>query len=200
MKLSSWLKAAARLSCMALAGIGMTSCREAYTPKPRAYIRITVPEKAYRDFDSAAYPFTFRIPVYARFEPVPVDDQYPNSQWADIRIPELNAKIYLSYIPDPNIDSCLVGTLLFIQRHMSKATGVDEWEIHQPEERKFGYLYHIKGKDVASPYQFYLTDSNRHFVRGAFYINSVPNNDSLAPVIDFIKTDIDTLIQSWKWD
>ena len=198
MKLSSWLKAAG-LSCMALAGILMTSCGESYTPKPRAYMRIAMPEKAYRDFDSSAYPFTFRIPVYAHFEPVPVDKKYPNTQWADIQIPELNAKIYLSHIHKPDIDSCLVGTLLFIQQHMSKATGVDEWEIYKPDERKFGYLYHIKGNDVASPYQFYLTDSNLHFVRGSFYINTVPNNDSLAPVIEFIKTDIDTLLQSWAW-
>ena len=58
---------------MALAGILMTSCGESYTPKPRAYMRIAMPEKAYRDFDSSAYPFTFRIPVYAHFEPVPVE-------------------------------------------------------------------------------------------------------------------------------
>ena len=198
MKLSSWLKMAGFL-CIVFVTVLSISCRETYTPKPRAYMRIAMPEKAYRDFDSTAYPFTFRIPVYAQFIPVPAKEEYPNTQWADIRIPDLNAKIYLSHIYKPDIDSCLTSTLLFIQRHMSKATGVDEWETNNPEEHKFGYLYHIKGKDVASPYQFYLTDSNLHFIRGSLYINCVPNNDSLAPVIEFLRTDIDTLLQSWAW-
>lgn len=175
------------------------SCQENYTPKPRAYMRIAVPGKAYRDFDSAAYPFTFRIPAYARFAPVPADKKYPGTQWADIQFPGLNAKIYLSHIQKPDLDSCIAGTLLFIQRHIPKATGIEEWEIREPEKRKFGYIYHIKGPEVASAYQFYLTDSNLHFVRGSLYINCVPNNDSLAPVIEFLKTDIDTMIRSWAW-
>ncbi len=184
---------------MAAALCFLTACGGDYVPKPRAYMRIEVPEKAYRAFDSAAYPFSFRMPVYARAEPVPSKKEYPRTTWVDIAVPELNAKVYLSHVEDPDLDSCITSTLFFIQRHMPKATGVDEWEIHDRANRRFGYLYHVKGRDVASPYQFYLTDSSRHFVRGSLYINSVPNNDSLAPVIAFLKTDIDTLLRSWRW-
>ena len=175
------------------------ACRETPIPKPRAYMRIEVPKKSYRDFDTLAYPFTFRIPAYARFKPVPSQAEYPNTRWADIEFPGLDARIYLSHVYKPDLDSCLTSTLFFIQRHMSKSTGVDEWEINKAGERKYGYLYHIKGNDVASTYQFYLTDSNLHFVRGSLYINCIPNNDSLAPVINFLKTDIDTLLESWQW-
>lgn len=177
----------------------LCSCRENYTPKPRCYMRIELPQKSYRLFDTLSYPASFLIPEYANFVPVPNKDKQKNILWADIVFPDLNAAIYCSYIFKPNLDSCITNTLFFIQRHISKATGVDEWEINVPGQHKYGYLYHIKGSDVASPYQFYLTDSNRYFVRGSFSINSTPNNDSLAPIIRFVKADIDTLIESWKW-
>lgn len=177
----------------------VTACSGDYVPKPRAYMRISVPGKDYRDFDTAAYPFSFRLPVYASVVPVPSKKEYPHTTWVDIAVPGLNAKVYLSHVADPDLDSCITSTLFFIQRHMSKSTGVDEWEINDPARRRYGYVYHVKGRDVASPYQFYLTDSNRHFVRGSLYINCVPNNDSLAPVISFLKTDIDTILASWVW-
>lgn len=175
------------------------SCKNDYVPKPKAYMRIAVPQKQYRDFDSAAYGFAFRLPVYASVQAVEVKKEYANTQWLDICVPSLNAKIYLSYVRKPNLDSCITSTLFFIQRHMAKATGVDEREIYEPQNHRFGYLYHIKGRDVASPYQFYLTDSNRHFVRGSLSFATTPNNDSLAPLIEFLKTDIDTLLATWEW-
>lgn len=180
---------------------GTTGCKADYTPKPRTYLRIGLPEKAYRDFDTAGVPASFRIPAYALFETVEKVEKDPKNgiEWADIVYPGLNSRIYCSFLYHPDLDSCIMNTLFFIQRHISKATGVDEWEINRPEHRVYGYLYHIKGNDVASPYQFYLTDSNRYFFRGSFSINCVPNNDSLAPIINFVKTDIDTLIASWKW-
>jgi gliding motility-associated lipoprotein GldD len=60
-------------------------------------------------------------------------------------------------------------------------------------------LFDIRGLGVASTYQFYLTDSIRHFVRGALYFDGPPNNDSLAPVIEFLKLDIDHLLNTFKW-
>lgn len=192
-----------RLVCAyALSGILLSltvACRENYTPKPRCYMRIDLPEKAYRTFDTTGYPASFRLPAYAEFVPVRPKAPQRNTLWADIAFPDLNAAIYCSFVFRPDLDSCITSTLFFIQRHMSKATGVDEWEINSPGQEKYGYLYHIKGSDVASPYQFYLTDSNRYFVRGSFSIRCTPDNDSLAPVIDFVKTDIDTLIESWEW-
>jgi gliding motility-associated lipoprotein GldD len=53
--------------------------------------------------------------------------------------------------------------------------------------------------EAASPFQFYLTDSTKNFVRGALYFNTVPNNDSLAPVIDFLKQDIIHMIETFRW-
>jgi gliding motility-associated lipoprotein GldD len=60
-------------------------------------------------------------------------------------------------------------------------------------------LFDIRGVNVASMYQFYITDSSKHFIRGALYFDHAPNNDSLAPVIEFLKADIDHLIETFTW-
>ena len=64
----------------------------------------------------------------------------------------------------------------------------------------YGIAYQIKGSEAASPYQFYLTDSTSHFLRGALYFNFSPNNDSLKPVIEYVEQDIQRLIESFEWN
>jgi len=72
-------------------------------------------------------------------------------------------------------------------------------EYLDPDHEVYGLIYDIKGSDAASSYQFYLTDSLSKFVRGALYFNLVPNNDSLSPVIDFLKVDLEHMITSFRW-
>ena len=67
------------------------------------------------------------------------------------------------------------------------------------ENRIYGMLVEMDGKGVATPLQFYLTDSTDNFVRGALYFNFVPNNDSMRPVIDYLRQDIDRIINSFEW-
>jgi hypothetical protein len=47
--------------------------------------------------------------------------------------------------------------------------------------------------------QFFLTDSSRHYLRGALYFNEQPRLDSIQPVLDFVKKDIDVMIRSLRW-
>jgi gliding motility-associated lipoprotein GldD len=63
----------------------------------------------------------------------------------------------------------------------------------------FGLVYRIEGKEVASPFQFWVSDSSTHFLRGALYFSVRPNNDSLEPVINFIVKDIDHLLSTLEW-
>ena len=44
-----------------------------------------------------------------------------------------------------------------------------------------------------------LTDSTEHFLRGALFLNYTPNNDSLAPVIDYLQADVDRIVETLKW-
>jgi gliding motility-associated lipoprotein GldD len=59
-------------------------------------------------------------------------------------------------------------------------------------------LFSVHG-DAATPYQFFLTDSTKHFLRGALYFESSPNEDSMRIVHEFFKKDIEQLINTLKW-
>jgi gliding motility-associated lipoprotein GldD len=61
-----------------------------------------------------------------------------------------------------------------------------------------GIFYDIGG-DAASPTQFFVTDSAKHFLRGSLYFNAAPNSDSLAPVVKYIKEDMLHLLETVKW-
>ena len=175
-----------------------TACSGRYTPKPRAYFRIDLPEKAYQLFDDKMYPYTYEIPVYANVTPFEAENEL---FWANVNFLGLNAAINLSYkaLNKTNLREHIADAFVFIDKHTGKASRIQELEVNDPENRIFGMLFDLRGSGVASTYQFYLTDSLRHFVRGALYFDGVPNNDSLAPVIDFLKKDIDHLIETFQW-
>ena len=66
------------------------------------------------------------------------------------------------------------------------------------ENKVYGVLYDIHGNS-ASNLQFFATDSIENFLRGSLYFNTIPNADSLQPVKDYIKEDLQNLIESLKW-
>ena len=187
-----------QIFCIALIFAVFTACSENYTPKPRAYHRIDLPEKAYQLFDDKTYPYTYEIPIYANVTPYEAEGE---KFWANINFSSLNAKINMSYkaLNNTNLKEHIADAILFVDKHQGKASRIRELELNDPENRVYGMLFDIRGVGVASTYQFYLTDSSKHFVRGALYFDASPNNDSLAPVIEFLKLDIDHLIETFQW-
>lgn len=87
----------------------------------------------------------------------------------------------------------------FTKEHDKFSSGVIEREYENNLEKVYGYVFDIKGSQVASPYQFYVTDSSKYFLRGALYFDFKPNNDSLSPIINRLKTDIENMISTLKW-
>ena len=175
-----------------------TACSERYTPKPRAYFRIDLPEKRYRLFNDKAYPYSCELPVYSTVVPFAAKGE---KYWYNINFPDLNATINMSYKPlnDTNLKEHIADALLFVDKHQGKASRIRELNLNDPKSRIYGMLFDIRGVGVASTYQFYITDSLKHFVRGALYFDGAPNNDSLAPVIEFLKSDIDHLLETFQW-
>jgi len=183
------------LLCLVLV---LTSCGPSPVPKPRAYFRIDLPEKEYQLFDQG-YPYSFEYPVYATVS----RDLSPAAEpwWLNVEIPRFRATIHLSYKKiDNNLDEYLNDVHKLLTKHIPKATGIREDLIINEEERVYGIIHHIHGVGVASTCQFFVTDSTRHFLRGTLYFNVTPNNDSLAPVIDFLKEDIQHMVSTLKWN
>ena len=175
----------------------VASCGSVDTPKPRGYFRIDLPQREYRTLD-AALPYSFDYPVYASVE-------YDSSKlaepyWINIRYPRFNATLHISYkVVNGNLTNYLEDARTLVNKHIPKANSITQREYSDPAHRVFGLVYDIRGSEAASCYQFYLTDSLHAFLRGALYFNRVPNNDSLAPVIDFLKGDIDYMINTFRW-
>ncbi len=173
------------------------SCTSDYQPKPEGYFRIGFPKKTYIKSDTT-FPYTFEYPVYARIQRDMENDAEP--YWINIDFPGYNGKIHISYKDiKNNLNKYLEDSRTLVMKHIAKANSIEEQIINNKKERVFGLAYNIYGSGAASSYQFYLTDSTSNFLRGALYFNIVPNNDSLEPVISFIKQDIEHMIKTFKW-
>lgn len=176
----------------------IVSCGSTPVPKPRGYYRIDFPEKSYRLFDSV-YPFKFKYPVYGRVIPKEIPENSTDGAWLNIEFPKYKAKIHLSYKDvRGNLNVLTEDARKFAYKHTMKADAIDEQVFANKDNRVYGIIYDIRGNS-ASSLQFYVTDSVKHYIRGALYFRCEPNKDSLAPVIDFFSKDIVYMIESLRW-
>jgi gliding motility-associated lipoprotein GldD len=185
------------LIALVLLILAFAGCQQDYSPKPRGYFRIDLPEKQYVKFDST-YPYSFEYPVYAKITP----DNRSTSEpfWLNIDFPRFRGRIYISYKPvKSNLPEYLEDSRTFVVKHIPKAEAIDDSLIYRPDDRVFGLIYYIQGSQAASPCQFFMTDSSAHFLRGALYFDVTPNNDSLAPVLNFIEEDIRHMVNTFRW-
>lgn len=166
-------------------------------PKPRGYFRIDMPEKQYVKLDTMPR-YSFEYPAYATITP----DFYSldEKDWVNVEFPRFKGTVHISYKQiDNNLPGYLEDAYSMITKHISKATGIRDSVIIDRERDVYGLVYSLEGEGVASPLQFYLTDSTEHFMRGSLYFNIYPNNDSMQPVIDFITADVRHLIKTLEW-
>ncbi len=184
----------------ALAVILFAACGDgSYAPKPEAYLRIDLPEKNYAVFDTAPLPFQFDKAVDCK---AVVKQNTKSMCWVDLEYPMQNGVVFLTYkkLASPeSLRGQIDTSYRLLEQHFNFSSGVEEQQFENPENRVFATTYHIKGRNVASTYQFWATDSVKHFLCGALYINESPNNDSLAPVLDYLQQDVNHLIETLRW-
>ena len=189
---------------MALVLFFVFGCNQKYTPKPRAYFRIGFPEKSYHPIENG-FPYQFEIPDYSEIRQDPYNPDKPN--WINVTVPANRAEIHISYY-DLNgtaesshklLNELMEESRTLAYKHSIKADAIQEQVFMNPTNNVYGLIYRIEG-NAASPLQFFLTDSTRHFLRGSLYIREVPNIDSLKPVIDFLEPDVVRLIETTTWN
>jgi gliding motility-associated lipoprotein GldD len=181
--------------------ICLLSCNSTYTPKRRGYFRIDFPTHQYQTFNQAGFPYSFDYPVYATvvrdssfFDSVP-----ENPYWINIDFPRFNARIYISYkqIGLNTFDKLREDAFKMTYKHTAKASSIDQTVIRTPNG--VGGIFFNVGGNAATAQQFYLTDTTRHFLRGALYFDTTPNEDSLAIVNRFLQDDLNHLINTFRW-
>jgi gliding motility-associated lipoprotein GldD len=186
------------------------ACSSGYSPKPAGYFYIDIPEHDYRTFSSYR-PFEFAVSsqteiteilpsVFPETRRKQGKINTPDEKWFNIVYPMLNARIYCSYTPIIKNNQAEIAEeyrkLAYL--HVVKADAIQEQIFENHDENVYGLVYEIKG-NVASPLQFVITDSVKSFFRGALYFDYAPNQDSIAPVLEYINEDIHVLIDSFKW-
>ncbi|MDR2854508.1 MAG: gliding motility lipoprotein GldD [Prevotellaceae bacterium] len=181
---------------------GFVACGEAYMPKPYGYFRVDLPAHAYRPLgDTLGLPYTFDLSKYALVleSKEREEDGKINPLWIDIAYPTLNATVFCSYKPvKNNLLELSEEAYKIVHKHDVRADDIDEKLYEHPEYGVFGLLYDLGG-NTASNLQLTLTDSTHHFFRAAIYFNNVPNKDSIAPMVDFVRQDMIQLMEIFRW-
>ena len=168
-------------------------------PKPPTYIRTELPEHSYR-LVSNDCPYELKLAEIYNYKPCIFDKS--NFCMQQIDLGPLNGSLFLYYLNIPSKDS-LPAIINYandkVDEHKIKADKIDFKQLINNKKRVFGTFFELKG-NVATNFQFYLTDSLNHFLRGEVLLNCRPNYDSLLPSINYLKTDLLHLIETFEWN
>lgn len=176
----------------------LMACEEVYLPKPKGFNRIDLPEHAYQALPDT-FPYKFKYSKYAQLEA----DSGENVEryWVNLVYPDYDALVQLTYknLVDPNNkpEVLLNEAFELTQRHIIKAYSIDESLIQIPNGQ-VASVSELEG-EVPTQFQFFTSDSTNNFFRGALYFNTATQNDSLSPIIEFIKVDIIEMLNSFEW-
>ena len=183
-----------------LAGlILLTACEESvYLPKPPGYNRIDLPESSYQVLPDT-FPYQFSFSTYAQLS----RDSGKNAEryWTNLYYKDFDALLQITYkdLTDEKNDAAVLLNEAFelAMKHSVKAYGIDETLVVMPHGQ-IASVAQLEG-EVPTQLQFFTSDTSRHFFRGALYFNIATKNDSLEPVINFIKKDVLHMLNSFEW-
>jgi gliding motility-associated lipoprotein GldD len=182
----------------AFLSVALAGCKTDYQPKPKGYNRLVLPPAEYRVApDSLPYQFE-----YSRHARLLKDSSWiAEKHWMQVYYPDLKAALHITYKRLRNQEDLLRELMddsyRLTSKHQIRASGIDEVLTRTPSG-KTAVIAEISG-DVPSQFQFTMTDSSLHFIRGAVYFNTEVKNDSLAPAIEFMKKETMHLINTLAW-
>lgn len=177
--------------------IALLGCSSDYLPKPKGYNRILLPENAYQPLpDTLPYSFEYSTSARLLKDSSWITERY----WINLYYPSMDASIQITYKPvtDSIIREYLSDSYKLTSQHNVKAYAIEESIIELPSGM-FASFTELEG-EVPTQVQFHVSDSTTHFLRGALYFKTATKNDSLAPVIDYLKQDILHLLTTLNWE
>lgn len=198
----------------------LSSCNSTYTSKKRGYYKIDFPERHYVKFEKEGYPYSFEYPAYAQVikDSSFFDSSPENPYWINIDFPQFGSRIFLSYkiiggkamykikqangtykdsIGINSFDRMVDDAFKLTHKNESVSGSIKDSLMHTPNGVT-GVFFRVAG-NAATARQFFLSDTTTNFFRGALYFDVTPNADSLRPVLNFLQTDIDHLINTFRW-
>jgi len=177
----------------------LLSCSSDYVPKPKGYNRIDLPGHNYQLLVED-HPYMFEHSSHAKI--LKDTSWLAKPHWIEIHYTDFKAVIHLTYEPLHN-DMQAFAQLIddaykLTAKHQVKAYSIEETLINTPAGMQV-IVIELSG-EVPSQFQFYATDTTTHFLRGALYFQTATKNDSLAPVIDYMKVEVMHLLNTLKWN
>ncbi len=178
--------------------VGLVGCNETFLPKPPGYNRIDLPNHSFKTL-TEGFPYQFDYSTYSKVEADTFN--LDEEAWANLNYSDFGAKVHLTYkrIDGDKVNFKQLSSDAFrlTAQHQVKAYGIEEAVLLTPEGYT-GVVAELTG-EVPTQFQFFVTDSTKNFLRGALYFNTAMKNDSLSPVIEFIKEDMVHLMNSVKF-
>jgi gliding motility-associated lipoprotein GldD len=176
----------------------LQGCEEEFSPKPRGYNRIDLPSHEYKKLEED-HPYIFEYSVHAK---ILKDTSYiAEAHWIDIWYPDFKSNIQITYKSlakeKKKLNELINDSYKLKGGHQKKAYAIDE-AIIRTENGKTATIFQLEG-EVPSQLQFFVTDSTNHFLRGALYFRIATKNDSLEPVIEYMKEDVLHLLNTLEW-
>lgn len=177
----------------------LTACGgQDFLPKPKGYNRIDLPTPRYQPLKEK-HPYFFEYSAHSKILRDSSRTALPH--WINIYYPRFQASVQLTY-RTVNNDKKVLNHLLEDARtltikHQIKAESI-EGGVIKTDKGLHVNVAELTG-EVPTQFQFYVTDSTKHFFRGALYFRTATANDSLAPVINYIKKDILHLLNTLEW-
>ena len=177
------------------------SCGEDYVPKPKAELRLEYPRAEYIDAN-LELPFSFEKNLLAT-KVVSKELKAPTKSYGvNLEYPTLKGTIFLTYKAiekdKKNLKAFLRDAQKFTLEHTKKADEIPAYPFEDSKREVYGMLSEVKG-NVASPAQFYVTDSVNHFLTGSLYFLAKPNYDSILPAADYLQKDIKRIMETVTW-
>lgn len=163
-------------------------------PRPKGWPRISLPEHSYSTYTNPACPFTFEYPALAV-----VESQGTDSCIANLLFRQWDARWHFTYRnisanPEAKFDHFEEYRKL-VYNHIQKVSQIQETPLEL--ETGDGTFYELYGA-VGVPAQFFFGDST-HLLMASFYFDQAMENDSLSPLVNWMKDDMKHLVESIKW-
>lgn len=198
----------------------LIGCNSNYTSRKKGYFNIDLPKHEYQVFNNQDFPYSFEYPKYAT---VIQDSSYfdstpENNYWINLDFPAFQARLFMSYKiiggmapykikqPDGSYkDSLGVNQFDLMVNDAFNLTNKNDVVASSIKDSLIRNQYGISGVffkvggNAATASQFFLSDTTKNFIRGALYFDATPNADSLRPVQEFLRKDLEHLISTFKF-
>ena len=173
------------------------SCDETnYLPREKGFLRLEFEKPTYDTFSSEASKLNFIFNnAYSSFEIV--SDEKIVLKYKDIKIDLVLSDVELENLS--SFEESIRNFYVFLEPHRKKSNQISIKEFKSVDNKRFAKVFEMRGP-VASPLQFYVTDSINHFLFGSMNVMVKSNYDSIYPSIMYVKNDIFSIIESVNWE